>query len=127
MLDATDRRADVVPLLRSAADAHAANIEAATGSRPSHSPDASTVRREANRRHRLAQLTRTDGPASPERLGWYRAELLPALAAVSLPSIARASGVSTSAASKWRRGVSVPATWHWTTLADLAGLEPRPR
>jgi len=118
-----DRRAAVLPAMRAASDAVAAQAKSATGVRPSHTPEARARRREANRIQRLDQLARQATAETPGDLTWYRAEVLPALRGVSLPSIAQACAVSTSAASKWRRGLSVPATSHWPALAELAGVE----
>jgi hypothetical protein len=39
---------------------------------------------------------------------WFKAEVLPGLAGVTLTAIGKATGVSTSAASKWRAGRRVP-------------------
>ena len=118
-----ERRAEVVPTMRAASEDRARAVEAATGTRPSHSPEARARRREANRLQRLDQLARSGDPASPEGLTWWHETVLPALRGVSLPAIARAAGVSTSAASKWRRGVMVPSPTHWRALANLAGVE----
>ena len=101
----------------------AQTVEATTGARPSHTPEVGARCREANRVQRLDQLARAATADAPGDLAWYRSAVLPALGAVSLPTIARACTVSTSAASKWRRGVQVPAPWHWATLATLAGVE----
>jgi CRISPR-associated protein Cas1 len=117
-----ERRAEIVPAMRAASEAAARATVAATGSRPSHTPEARAKRREANRLRRLAQLADGTGPASPAGLAWWRATLLPALRPVSLPRIATATGVSTSTASKWRRGVMVPSPAHWPALAELAGV-----
>jgi transcriptional regulator with XRE-family HTH domain len=48
------------------------------------------------------------------------------LAQLSLTEIAGALGVSTSSASKFRRGQRVPAPRHWDLLADLVGASSPP-
>jgi CRISPR-associated protein Cas1 len=121
-----ERRAEVVPTMRAASEARAREVEAATGTRPSHTPEARARRREANRLQRLDQLAR-GVPAGREGLAWWHETALPALATVSLPAIAKATGVSTSAASKWRRGILVPSPMHWGVLAELAGVEVPPK
>jgi hypothetical protein len=42
---------------------------------------------------------------------------------MSLTEIADALGASTSSASKFRRGLRVPAPRHWTALAALVELD----
>jgi len=58
---------------------------------------------------------------------WYRKVIAPQLATLTLPAIAKATGVSTSAASKWRAGRAVPHPRHWAALATLveAGIASR--
>ncbi len=118
-----DRRADVDRNMHEASLVHAATVAATTGTRPSHTPEARSRRREANRVQRLDQLARSATTEAPGDLAWFRSTVFPALATLTLPAIARACNVSTSAASKWRRGVDVPAPWHWATLAALAGVD----
>ena len=79
---------------------------------------------ESNRRHTLAKLAwevehHRDRPDPT----WYLANVAPKLADMSLPAIAAATGISTSAASKFRRGLRVPAPRHWSALASLVGAE----
>ena len=58
---------------------------------------------------------------------WYAEQIAPRLAELSLKEIAGALGVSTSSASKFRRGLRVPAPRHWRSLAELVGAESRAR
>jgi hypothetical protein len=58
------------------------------------------------------------GGSSPD-VEWYSEHIAPRLPGLSLIEIARAVGVSTSSASKFRRGLRVPAPRHWATLASL--------
>jgi hypothetical protein len=53
---------------------------------------------------------------------WFLAEIQPALAVVTLTTIAKETGMSTSAASKIRSGKRVPHPRHWEALASLVGL-----
>lgn len=54
---------------------------------------------------------------------WYRDQIQPGLASLSLPMIAKATGVSTSAAAKWRAGRAIPHVRHWDGLAGLVGKD----
>jgi hypothetical protein len=58
--------------------------------------------------------------ASPD-VEWYSEHIAPRLADFSLIEIAGALGVSTSSASKFRRGLRVPAPRYWSFLARLVG------
>ena len=53
---------------------------------------------------------------------WFTQEVLPGLKVVSLMTIARATGMSTSSASKVRAGRRVPHPRHWDPLAELVGV-----
>jgi hypothetical protein len=52
---------------------------------------------------------------------WYLRELLPGLAGVSTTAIAKATGMSTSSASKIRAGKRVPHPRWWAGLASIGG------
>ena len=51
--------------------------------------------------------------------GWFRANVFPGLTTVSLPAIAKATGMSTTAAGKVRSGYRVPHPRHWEALAGI--------
>jgi hypothetical protein len=53
---------------------------------------------------------------------WYGSTIQPALARFTLPAIAKATDVSTSAAAKWRAGRATPHVRHWAALAELVGV-----
>ena len=75
------------------------------------------------RAQRMAQSAHraSDHPlVDPE---WYEANVQPALAGFTLPAISKATGVSTSAASKWRSGRAIPHVRHWDALAELVGRD----
>jgi CRISPR-associated endonuclease Cas1 len=103
--------------------ATAERVRAATGTLPSHDAVAQARRRESNRRHTLAKLAWEAEHGEPPDPEWYLANVAPKLSDVSLPAIAAATGISTSAASKFRRGLRVPAPRHWPALASLVGAE----
>ncbi len=109
--------------MKVAADVAAEAFRSEHGVLPSHTPAAQARREEANRRRRLATLAweAKHGGEAPD-VEWYKEHIEPRLAELSLTEIAGAIGVSTSAASKFRRGRSVPAVRHWTRLADLLGV-----
>jgi CRISPR-associated endonuclease Cas1 len=100
----------------------AEQVRAATGSLPSHSAEAQARRRRANMRQLMARLAWEDKHEDVPDAEWYLANIAPKLLDVSLPAIAAATGVSTSAASKFRRGLRVPSPRHWEKLAQLVGL-----
>ena len=119
-----ERRVELDDRMRLAASAVAEQHRAETGVLPSHTDEAQGRRRETNRRHQLARLAweADHGGASPD-VAWYSEQIAPRLAGLSLTEIAGARGVSTSSASKFRRGLRVPAARHWTVLAGLVGVD----
>jgi len=82
------------------------------------------VRQDANRRRQLAWLAweSDHGGVSPG-VEWYSEQISPKFCELSLGEIAGALGVSTSSASKFRRGLRVPSPRHWRVLAELMGIE----
>ena len=50
---------------------------------------------------------------------WFREHVLPGIGTLSLGTIAKATGMSTSAASKIRSGQRVPHPRHWEPLAAI--------
>jgi hypothetical protein len=118
-----DRRAELDDQMRSLATVVAEQHRAETGVLPSHTEDAQARRKDTNRRRQLARLAweADHGGSSPD-VEWYSAEVAPRLADLSLTEIAGPLGVSTSSASKFRRGLRVPAPRHWNVLAELVGV-----
>jgi len=110
--------------MKAAADIAAERTRTETDTLPSHSDTAQARRVNANRRRQLARLAweADHGGASPD-IEWYSEQLAPRLADLSLIEIAGALGVSTSSASKFWRGLRVPAPRHWAALARLVGVE----
>jgi CRISPR-associated endonuclease Cas1 len=122
-----ERRAELDDRMRKAASVVAEQHRAETGVLPSHTDEAQSHRRETNRRRQLARLAweADHGGSSPD-VAWYTEQIAPRLANLSLTEIAGALGVSTSSASKFRRGLRVPASRHWKTLAQLVGVPTAP-
>jgi hypothetical protein len=120
-----ERRAELDDRMRSASAVAAEQHRAKTGLLPSHTDEAQARRRQTNRRRQLARLAweADHGGASPD-VDWYTEQIAPKLADLSLTEIAGALGVSTSSASKFRRGLRAPAPRHWTQLATLLGVDP---
>jgi CRISPR-associated endonuclease Cas1 len=115
-----ERRVELDDRMRTAASVAAEQHRAETGVLPSHTDEAQARRRETNRRRQLARLAweADHGGESPD-VDWYSEQIAPRLAGLSLTEIAGALNVSTSSASKFRRGLRVPAPRHWTVLSDL--------
>jgi hypothetical protein len=106
--------------MRSAASIVAEQHRVETGVLPSHTDEAQARRRKTNRRRQLARLEwESDHAGAAPDVEWYAEHIAPNLAVLSLTEIAGALGVSTSSASKFRRGLRVPAPRHWAALSDL--------
>jgi len=118
------RRAETIPDAQRLSLEAARSFELATGTRPTHTTEATEARSAANARQRAEQLAwaSMDAGVTLSR-EWWVAEIFPRLSTVTLPAMARATGASTSAASKWRAGRTVPHQRHWEALAGLAGVE----
>lgn len=114
-----ERRAEINGPMHAASLAHAERFAVVTGSRPTHTPEAQAARSSANAAQRNAEVA-WGGPLGDET--WWHQELQPRLATFTLPAIARVTGVSTSAASKWRAGRTVAHARHWSALAELVGV-----
>lgn len=118
-----ERREEAGTAMQGASLAAASAFAEVTGARPSHTPEASAARSAANARQRAAQAAwQPIVEGVDERR--YLEEVAPRLATLTLPAIARATGASTSAASKWRAGRTTPHRRHWEALAALVS-EPR--
>jgi hypothetical protein len=122
-----ERRAELDDRMRSAASLVAEQHRVETGVLPAHTDEAQGRRRDANRRRQLARLAweADHGGESPD-VDWYSEQIAPRLADLSLTEIAGALGVSTSSASKFRRGLRVPASRHWPALTSLVDDLRRP-
>jgi hypothetical protein len=60
----------------------------------------------------------------PDRHESFTSIMLPGLATLSMTAIAKATGMSATAAGKVRSGQRVPHQRHWEALADLVGPGP---
>lgn len=116
-----NRRREIGATMPTRSQAVRAEIQGRTGVPPTHASAATSKRRAAMVRQRAAQAAWDSARAreahDPEQ---FVREVLPGLRAVSLTQIARATGMSTSAASKIRSGKSVPHPRHWQHLSGLA-------
>jgi hypothetical protein len=115
-----ERRAELDDRMRTAASVVAEQHRAETGVLPSHTDEAQSRRRDSNQRRQLARLAwEADHDGSSPDVERYSEQIAPRLTALSLTEIAGALGVSSSSASKFRRGLRVPAARHWQVLLNL--------
>lgn len=121
-----DRRAEVDGRMRAAPSAAAERHRDETGVLPSHTEQAQARRKDAIRRRELARRVwkASHGGMTPD-VEWYQHNIAPKLGELTLTEIAGALGVSTSSASKFRRGLRVPSPHRWTALAELVGVQPQ--
>jgi hypothetical protein len=94
-----------------------------TGTRPTHTPQATSRRSEANIAQRSQELAweaaHSHEGHDPE---WFEREVAPGLRSLSLTQIAQATGMSTSSASKIRSGKRAPHPRHWDSLNALSRM-----
>jgi CRISPR-associated endonuclease Cas1 len=123
-----ERRVEAGAAMQPASLERARTFAASTGTRPTHTPDATAKRQSANSSRRAEQAAWEEEHAGEHHDAERFAELVvPRLANVTLPAIAKATGMSTSAAAKVRAGRRVPHPRHWPVLAELAGIAlPKP-
>lgn len=98
---------------------------AAAGKDPSNTPEARAKRREALIAERAARAAWE--AANPDFIAdreVYRTEIASGIATASVRRIAQATGLSSSAASKIRRGLLMPHPRHWDALSRI---EQRPQ
>ena len=85
-----------------------------------HTPVASSRRRLGNATQRAKQTAwEAEHPSEDNDPHYYLAEVAPRLSQLTITQIARATGMSTSSASKFRSGKQLPHPRHWKTLAEL--------
>ena len=122
-----DRRDELGSSLPEAARIAAERFARQTGVLPAHTPEAQASRSAANAAQRAAQAAYMATGGRDVDAAWFRSTIQPRLGALTLPAIARGTGASTSAASKWRAGRTLPHPRHWLLLAELVGAElPKP-
>ena len=119
----SNRRAEVGSSLPQTARASAKRFAERTGALPTHTPEARESRSASMRAQRMTQSAYRASDRPPADPEWYAATIQPLLAHLTLPAIAKATGVSTSAASKWRVGRAAPHVRHWVALAKLVGVD----
>jgi len=118
-----ERREEIGSSLPGAARIAAERFAERTGVLPTHTADAQAARSASNTAQRIAEIAYEASQDPDLDREWYGATVQPLLAGFTLPVIARATGVSTSAAAKWRAGRRVPHARHWAALAELVGVE----
>jgi hypothetical protein len=116
-----ERRGEIGSSLPGAARAAAMAFAESQGVLPTHTVDAQAARSAANAAQRMAEITYGAANREAPDPEWYGATVQPLLAGFTLPVIAKATGVSTSAAAKWRAGRATPHIRHWAALAELVG------
>ena len=98
-----------------------------TGMRATHTPTAKSARQAGNTTQRALQREWESAHKGEEfDPEWFARNVLPGLATKSMPAIAKATGISTTAAGKVRAGHRVPHPRHWEALGALVGVEQGP-
>jgi hypothetical protein len=115
-----ERRTEIGETMNSASRVAAVAFARAAGALPTHTSEAQAARAQANARQRRQQTAYEANREAAADVEWYRTAVQPRLAEISLTRIAKATGVSTSAASKWRSGRTIPHARHWRRLHRLA-------
>jgi len=89
-----------------------------------HTPLASSRRKLGNTAQRAEQAEwEAEHPSEDNDPQYYLAEVAPRLSQFTITQIARATGMSTSSASKFRSGKQLPHQRHWKTLAELVAID----
>ena len=121
-----ERRKEVGAAMYVESQALAEEFERQSGSRPTHTEVAKARRQAANAAQRAKQREWEAAHGSEVfDPGWFRANVFPGLTTVSLPAIAKATGMSTTAAGKVRSGYRVPHPRHWEALAGIGTRSDR--
>jgi CRISPR associated protein Cas1 len=119
-----ERRAELGSDIQARSLVDAENFARRTGIRPTHTADATAKRKEANSARRAEQaLWEAEHADEVYDPVWFVSVVAPKLVTITLPTIARAPGMSTSAAAKVRAGRRLPHPRHWPALAALVGVE----
>ncbi len=117
-----DRRAELGATMQASSLSSGRRFADRTGARPTHTKEATERRSQTNAARRAEQAAWDAAHAGEEHdAQWFTDVVVPGLAEVTLPTIAKATGMSTSAASKVRAGRRVPHPRHWEVLAAIAG------
>jgi CRISPR-associated endonuclease Cas1 len=96
-----------------------ADLLVRTGVRPTHTPESKLARQAGNVAQRAIQAAwEADHAGEAHNPAWFTQKVLPGLQGVSLTTIAKATGMSTSSASKVRAGRRVPHPRHWEALGE---------
>ena len=117
-----ERRRELGAGIHAASRVHGDIYAVQEGVRPTHTGNARVRRQSANALQRTMQreweAAHKGAEFDPE---WFRENVLPGLADLSLTTIAKATGMSTSAASRVRSGQRVPHPRHWEALQAIVG------
>jgi CRISPR-associated endonuclease Cas1 len=123
-----ERRDEIGSTLHANARVAAQRFAEQTGTLPTHTAAAQAARSDANVRQRAEQqkwdmIAEKCAYDAELDAAYFEDEIRPKLATMTLPVIAKATGISTSAASKWRSGRTVPHRRHWAALARLVSVD----
>ena len=121
-----ERREEIGSSLPGAARAAALRFAEETGVLPTHTAEAQAARSLSMKEQRMIEAAYEAAHGADRDTAWYGATVQPLLAGLTLPVIAKAVGVSTSAAAKWRAGRAIPHPRHWAALATLVEVEAAP-
>jgi hypothetical protein len=119
------RRARGIRAIAAARKALAA--QAAAGKDPRATSHAGRKRGEANaeQHRRNREWQREQGPGAKRDRAWFLREIVPKLEAFSLAEIARSTGLSLAACSRFRAGSRVPHPRHWEKLVAVIAKTSR--
>jgi CRISPR-associated endonuclease Cas1 len=119
-----NRRSEWGRQLPALAVARMNEVESLQGTRPSSSPEANRKRRASNKLQQAAEADwEAKHPTYNRDRERYRRLIFPHLAERTITQIAKATGITTSSASRVRSGKRTPHPRHWAALASLTGTE----
>ncbi|MGO8873431.1 MAG: CRISPR-associated endonuclease Cas1 [Acidimicrobiales bacterium] len=114
------RRKELGASLASQSARTSADLVVRTGARPTHTHEAKVARQAGNATQRAEQSAwEAEHAGEAHDPAWFTRAVLPGLQGMSLTDIAKATGMSTSTASKVRAGRRVPHPRHWEALQGL--------
>jgi hypothetical protein len=90
---------------------------------PAHGGTAATKRSESVSRNNTLTATWRPGQTPHEPID-FATDILPLVADIPLPAIAKATGLSESYCSVIRRGIEIPHERHWEKLWSLVESQP---
>jgi hypothetical protein len=87
---------------------------------PAQTDDAKAKRVAAYKSRKKAARAWAKKNPGPHDVAFYRAEILPRLATVTLPQMMRATGLTSGYCWKIRRGDRIPHPMYWKALKEIA-------